>query len=138
MAEKYIERYNSFCKSLDSLKKVKDRDISDEFVLSGAVNKFSLTFDISWKVMKDIVIKYHQMLDIATGSPRENLRAAASVQLISDDAWMDMLHDRNDLTHDYDGELAKEKVQVIIDRYIPLFEEFQKKALFYIEEMQKE
>ena len=138
MAEKYMERYNSFCKSLASLEKARGRDLTDEFVISGTINKFSLTFDISWKVMKDIIIKYHQILDIAAGSPRENLRAASSVQLISDDAWMEMLRDRNELTHDYDGEMAKIKVSVIIEKYIPLFEEFRDKAGEYMRKMGKQ
>lgn len=37
MEKKYINRCNSFCSSLDSLKRVEGRDITDEFVLSGAM-----------------------------------------------------------------------------------------------------
>ncbi|MCM1282767.1 MAG: nucleotidyltransferase substrate binding protein [Muribaculaceae bacterium] len=61
------------------------------FVLSGTVQKYNLTFDISWKVMKDIIVKYHKKSDFAAGSPREVLRAAHSVDLIDNDIWMEML-----------------------------------------------
>ena len=132
MARKYIERYQSFCDSLEGLKRARERDANDEFVLSGTIQKFSLTFDISWKVMKDIIIKYHGLNDFATGSPRETLRAAASVRLIEDDTWMDMLEDRNELTHDYDGQLAKEKFSKIINSYIPLFEKLKENARQFI------
>lgn len=128
MDRKYIERYQSFCASLKSLSEAESRDLSDDFVLSGTVQKFSLTFDISWKVMKDIIVKYHKINDFATGSPRETLRIAASVKLIGDDRWMNMLGDRNELTHDYDGTLAKEKVHMIVEEYIPLFEQFREIA----------
>ena len=57
MVSKFTNRYASFCNSLDSLTKAKTRNPEDEFVLSGTVQKFSLTFDISWKVMKDIIVK---------------------------------------------------------------------------------
>ena len=122
MAKKYIERYNSFKDSLSSLEKLKERDITDDFVISGAVQKFSLTFDISWKVMKDIITNYHGLSDFATGSPRETLKAAKSVGLIKDDIWLDMLFDRNNLVHDYDD--------------IPVFEEFNESAGKIIKMMQ--
>ncbi len=128
MDRKYIERYESLCASLESLMGARDRDLSDEFVLSGTVQKFFLTFDIAWKVLKDIIVKYHQINDFATGSPRETLRIAFSVKLIDDDRWMNMLGDRNELTHDYDGTMAKEKVEAIVGEYIPLFVEFRNKA----------
>lgn len=135
MAEKYIERFQSFSRSLQGLEKVKGRDLTDDFVLSGTVQKFALTFDIAWKVMKDILIKYHGINDFATGSPRETLRTAASVKLISDDKWMSMLADRNDLSHDYDGALAARKINIIINDYIPLFEEFGKIAGEYMDKI---
>lgn len=136
MAKKYIERYNSFKDSLSSLEKLKERDITDDFVISGAVQKFSLTFDISWKVMKDIITNYHGLSDFATGSPRETLKAAKSVGLIKDDIWLDMLFDRNNLVHDYEGLLANACVVKIRDIYIPVFEEFNESAGKIIKMMQ--
>ena len=46
--------------------------------------------------------------------------------MISDDIWMDMLRDRHDLTHDYDGEIVKSVCTRLIDSYLALFEAFQK------------
>lgn len=122
MESRSINRYNSFLRSLNNLKTVRTRDLSDDFVISGTVQKFNLTFDIAWKVMKDIVINHYKVLDFATGSPRETLRIAASVKLIDDDTWMTMLDDRNAFAHDYDGLLAKEGVNRIINDYIPLLD----------------
>ncbi len=124
MEEKFTNRYRSFCDSFDGLKQALFRDPADDFVLSGTIQKFNLTFDISWKVMKDILVKYYKVLDFATGSPRDTLRAAYSVGLISDDAWMQMLDMRNELAHDYDGSLAKISFHTIVEEYIPLFEAF--------------
>lgn len=135
MAGKFINRYQSFCISLASLEQAKYRDPSDDFVLSGTIQKFSLTFDISWKVMKDILVKYHGLTNFATGSPRETLRTAKSVGLISDDIWLDMLEDRNELVYDYDGSLAADSFQRIITRYIDTFTAFQSIAAEYIEKI---
>ena len=103
MENKFINRYNTFCKSLQNLEKSKTADPKAAFVLEGTVLNFSLTFDISWKVMKDILIKKLGILDFAIGSPRETLQQAFTNKLIQDDRWLQMLRLRNRLAHDYDG-----------------------------------
>lgn len=133
MDAKFINRYNSFCSSLAALEKAPMRDPEDEFVLSGTVQKFSLTFDIAWKVMKDIIVKYHKIQTFATGSPRETLRTAYSVHLITDDAWMVMLNMRNELSHDYDGSMAGACFHTIINDFLPLFQQFRTVAGDYME-----
>ena len=57
MDEKFNRRFLSFCNSLASLSEARQRDLSDSFVLSGTSVKFSITFDLAWKVMKDILIQ---------------------------------------------------------------------------------
>lgn len=121
MADKYINRYHSFCSSLNNLKKSVTADPSMDFVLEGTVQNFNLTFDISWKVMKDILIKKMEILDFAIGSPREVLQTAFANGLIGDDVWLKMLRTRNCLAYDYDGEIAKESFYMIISDYYKAF-----------------
>lgn len=59
MDEKFIRRFESFRNSLDSLAEAKQRDLSDSFVLSGTSAKFSITFDLAWKIVKDILVQYY-------------------------------------------------------------------------------
>ena len=99
--------------------------MSDSFVLSGTSAKFSITFDLAWKTMKDILIEYYAITDFVAGSPREVLKKAFQVGMITGDVWMQMLEVRNRLTHDYDGEIVKEHCRTIIDVYIGKLEEFQ-------------
>ena len=124
MESKFINRYHTFCKSLKNLEKSKSADPRADFVLEGTVLNFNLTFDISWKVMKDILVKQLGILDFAVGSPRETLQQAFVNKIIDDDHWMQMLRVRNQLAHDYDGTFASEKLQDIIKIYYPLFEKF--------------
>lgn len=133
MENKFINRYNTFCKSLQNLKKSRSADVEQEFVLEGTVLNFSLTFDISWKVMKDILVKKMGILDFAIGSPRETLQQAFQNKIIEDDRWLQMLRTRNQLAHDYDGTFAKEKFQEIIEIYYPLFEQLKDKIQKYYE-----
>ena len=118
MDEKFSKRWESFQRSLDALAEARHRDMSDSFVLSETSAKFSITFDLSEKVMKDILVQYYAMTDFVSGSPREVLRKAYKAELISDDIWMEMLKIRNQLAHDYDGVIVKEYFQKIIGEYI--------------------
>lgn len=131
MESKFINRYRTFCKSLKNLEKSLDADPKADFVLEGTVLNFNLTFDISWKVMKDILIKKLEILGFAVGSPRETLQQAFTNRIIDDDRWLEMLRARNQLTHDYDGTFAAEKFQDIIQVYYPLFEKFRESAEKY-------
>ena len=125
MDEKFNRRFMSFCNSLDALAEARQRDLSDSFVLSGTSAKFSITFDLSWKVMKDILVQYYAITGFVAGSPREVLRESYKATLISDESWMEMLKVRNELAHDYDCEIVKEHCNTIVKEYIDLFYEFE-------------
>ena len=128
MDTKFEKRWESLQKSLSSLAEARTRDLEDSFVLSGTSVKFSITFDLAWKVMKDILVQYYAMTDFVSGSPREVLRAAFRAQLISDDRWMDMLQVRDLLSHDYDGVIVRTHCDVIVQEYIGLLEEFRRRV----------
>lgn len=125
MDEKFNRRFLSFCNSLDALSEARQRDLSDSFVLSGTSAKFSITFDLAWKVMKDILVQYYAITGFVTGSPREVLREAYKANLISDDDWLEMLKVRNELAHDYDCEIVKTHCDKIVKTYIDLFYDFE-------------
>ena len=131
MDEKFNRRFTSFCNSLDALSEAKNRDFSDSFVLSGTSAKFSITFDLAWKVMKDILVKQLGITDFAIGSPRAVLQAAFTNGLIRDDVWMKMLKTRNLLAHDYDGTIAERKFDIIISDYYDAFTEFKNTVTKY-------
>ena len=126
MDEKFIRRFESFRNSLDSLAEAKQRDLSDSFVLSGTSAKFSITFDLAWKVMKDILVQYYAITGFVTGSPREVLRESFKANLITGDEWMDMLKVRNQLAYDYDGVIVKEHCGTIVHVYIDKLYDFKK------------
>lgn len=124
MDAKCRKRFNSYKKSLASLAEARERDMGDSFVLSGTSAKFSITFDLAWKVMKDILVQHYAIIDFVAGSPREVLRAAFRAKLIEDEVWMEMLKVRNQLAHDYDGQIVEKYCEDIVKVYIGRLEEF--------------
>lgn len=134
MKNKSINRYTSFCRSLVNLKKSRDKNPEDDMVLEATVQRFNLSFDLSWKVMKDVLTECMGILDFATGSPRETLQTAFTNGIISDDVWLQMLRVRNRLAHDYDGEIAMAEFDKIVGKFYEAllgFEESIKK--YYME-----
>ena len=127
MQKSYTKRFKYFKKSLENLSKAKDEDKSNVFILSGTIMIFNLTFDLAWKVLREVLKEEYGIIDFPSGSPKETLKKAASVNLISSESWLDMLVDRNDLTHDYDYDLAQEKYNNIINNYIPIFKSLENK-----------
>ncbi|MGN0242154.1 MAG: HI0074 family nucleotidyltransferase substrate-binding subunit [Candidatus Weimeria sp.] len=127
MAYRFEKRFNSFKKSLESLKSARDRDWTDDFVLSGTGAIFCITFELAWKTVKDIMIEYYGIDDFVTGSPKDTLRRAFKIGLIDDDRWLKMSNLRNEISHDYDLDLVEESMPVITGEYVSLFEKLVKK-----------
>ena len=128
MDEKCRKRFDSYKKSLASLAEARARDMRDSFVLSGTSAKFSITFDLAWKVMKDILVQHYAIIDFVAGSPREVLRAAFRAKLIDDEIWMEMLKVCNQLAHDYDGQIVEKYCEDIVKVYIGRLEDFREVA----------
>ena len=133
MESKYLNRFRSLQKSLKNLKLSLGNSKDDLFVLPATVRNYSLTFDLAWKVMKELAVHEFGILDFATGSPRETLKTAFSVGLIDDDRWMEMLKVRNTLAHDYDGEVANRYFEKIVGEYLNLIDKFVTRAQQYYE-----
>lgn len=128
MDEKFTRRFESFRNSLDALAEARERDMTDSFVLSGTSAKFSITFDLAWKVMKDILVQHYAIIGFVSSSPREVLKEAFKAGMICDDVWMEMLKVRNQLAHDYESTIVKSCCQTIVGVYIDKMYEFREKV----------
>ena len=117
-----MKKFDNFSSNLQVLQKAEQEDLENEFIISGIIDKFFIQFELSWKVLKE-VLRYEGENAANSGSPREILKAAYEVyDFIDEDIWLDMLKSRNDMTHIYDGDAAKRLVDNILHRHIPEFE----------------
>jgi nucleotidyltransferase substrate binding protein (TIGR01987 family) len=105
------------------LRRAKEQDLANEFIQAGVIDKFSLQFELGWKLLKDL-LRYEGVASAATGSPREILKAAYRYfTFIDDQIWLRMLTDRNTMAHIYDSGAARRLVTTIIEEYIPAFDD---------------
>ncbi len=116
-----MEKFEIFSSNLEVLKKAKYEDLDNEFIISGIIDKFFIQFELSWKVLKEL-LRYEGKSIANPGSPREIIKAAYAIyDYLDEEIWLEMLRVRNDMTHIYNGEAAKQMVSLILERYIPAF-----------------
>lgn len=116
-----MRKYENYAAALEVLSGASGQDLENEFIRSGVIDKFSLQFELGWKLLKRL-LAHEGVAVAATGSPREIVKAASRYYgFIDEETWLAMLRDRNNSAHIYDGEAAAALVRTIIDRYIPEF-----------------
>ena len=125
---RWEQRLDSYHKALARLAEIvgasKKRELN-EFERDGLVQRFEFTHELSWKLMK--AYAEYQGFD-GIGGSRDATRKAFEMSLISDgQSWMDMIKSRNETSHNYDGSMADDVVDSIINRFYPLLADFYQK-----------
>lgn len=125
---RWEQRLDSYHKALARLAEIvgasKKRALN-EFERDGLVQRFEFTHELSWKLMK--AYAEYQGFD-GIGGSRDATRKAFEMSLISDgQSWMNMIKSRNETSHNYDGSMADDVVDSIINRFYPLLAEFYQK-----------
>ena len=113
---RWEQRLESYHKALSRLAEIvnasKLRALND-FERDGLVQRFELTHELSWKLMK--AYAEYQGYD-GIGGSRDATRKAFEMNLIPDgQIWMDMIKSRNDISHNYDDEIATDVVDNILN-----------------------
>lgn len=120
-----MKKYENYCKHLHVLEKAAEQDLGNEFILSGIIDKFFIQFELGWKLLKEL-LKYEGKAVAATGSPRAIIKEAyITYNFLQEDIWLEMLENRNDLAHIYDGGKARELADIIIGKYVPEFQKME-------------
>ena len=117
MSKKLNERKEDFFNALNRLEEALKKDISDDIIVDGIIQRFEFTFEQSWKVMK-LYLEDQGILDEAL-APRSTIRCAYKHKMISNgDIWIEMMLDRNRTYHMYDEKTALNIVKLIKEKYI--------------------
>ncbi|MEW9676266.1 nucleotidyltransferase substrate binding protein [Lentibacillus sp. L22] len=113
---RWRQRFENFERSFKLLNKYATQSVETELEWAGVIQFFEMTFELSWKVLKD----YLEAQGYVVKSPREAIKQAYQIDLIDDGhVWMDALSKRNLMTHTYDEQMAKEFVDEIANVFLP-------------------
>ena len=114
---RWKQRFNNLSRAYNQLKNANDRfDELSTLEKEGLVQRFEYTFELSWKTLKDFL----ESKGVATQFPREAIKEAfASGVLAGGEAWIDMLDNRNLMSHTYQEDVFREVVDKIHRIYFP-------------------
>lgn len=83
----------------------------------GVVQRFEYTFELAWKTLKDYLVHNGVAFDQIT--PRSVIKQAFAAKIIDDgQTWIDMLEQRNLMSHTYDNEKLDTVFRAISGRYV--------------------
>lgn len=88
-----MRKYENYSSALLALERADGQDLTNEFIQSGVIDKFSMQFELGWKLLKKL-LAYEGESIAATGSPRDIIKAAFATF-----AFVDCGHDQR-LRHD--------------------------------------
>lgn len=131
---RWKQRLENYKKALDKLSEAVEF-VSDESNLSGTaitniskaglIQCYEFTMELAWNVMKDYLTE--DGVKNLSGS-KDAIRNSFSYGLIEDgQLWIDMLGDRNLVSHTYNEGVANNLANDIIHKYYSLFVKFGKK-----------
>ena len=124
-----MKNYENFCSSLGNMKDIYNyEEPYDNVVLTGLVGLYEITFEQSWKMMKEI-LQNHGYEEGATGSPKIILKTAYKAGMIKDEElWLRALQARNNVTHSYNQKIALGIVSEAKNEFYKMFVELKEEV----------
>jgi nucleotidyltransferase substrate binding protein (TIGR01987 family) len=84
----------------------------------GVIQRFEYTFELAWKTVKDYLENAGVVFEEAT--PRKVLKSAYASGFLSEgQVWIDMLDQRNLLSHTYDRKDFEDATMAVFSKYLP-------------------
>ena len=117
-------RLHNFSRALrrlqDALKE--GAEALNELEQEGVIQRFEYTFELAWNTLKDRL--EHDGIVLSPVTPRAVIRRAFQAKLISEgERWIDMLGDRNRMSHTYDSDTFDAIIKAIDEAYLDRLDE---------------
>ena len=116
-SEKYTYKLITYRKSVSGFVASLDIDLGQfnpeitDVIKNGQIQKFEICVELTWKILKLYLDEIHG-LDVR--SPKETIKEVFLVELVNETEYeflLDMLRDRNRLSHEYKEEYFEEIIQ---------------------------
>ena len=121
-----MKKFENFCKAVKNLEEGAEKEDYSTLEETGLVAMFEICYEQTWKVLK-AVLKKEGYREAKTGSPRQIFKTAYSAGILpEEEVWLEILEDRNILSHVYDADKAKVTVEKIKQKYLPAFQNLKK------------
>jgi nucleotidyltransferase substrate binding protein (TIGR01987 family) len=120
---RWKQRFQNFRRAFGLLREAleaKDLDEYSDLEREGIVQRFEYTFELGWKTFKDYL--EFSGINLTEVTPRKVIKECAAVNIfdeagIDSEVFLEMMLDRNALSHTYDFEQFKQVIVKIKERY---------------------
>jgi len=120
---RWRQRFQNFQSAFRLLEEAISIDGPSEVERAGLIQFFEMTFELSWKLLKD----YMEEEGFTVKTPRQVIKQAFQSEFITDGhVWIDALADRNLIVHTYQEETARKIEQKIRQEYFPILRDLNK------------
>lgn len=115
--EKIQQSLTNLDRALTRLREALDEPSSNSLVIDGTIQRFEFVIELFWKAFKRILDRE----GIQVSTPRESIKQAYQIGWIEDEeAWLEMLRDRNETSHVYDEATARRIYESIKRNFVAL------------------
>jgi len=121
---RWKQRLENFERAFLLLKEAFEKNPSEmsDLEKEGTVQRFEYSFELAWKTLKDYLVYSGVTFDQIT--PRSVIKQAFAAKIIKDgQTWMDMLEQRNLMSHTYDSKTFEAVFSNISQDYIVALEQ---------------
>ncbi len=118
---RWKQQLSNFQKAIFLLEEIPDLDLERLSFLEkeGVIQRFEFTLELAWKTLKD-KMEFDGLI-LNKISPKMVLKEAFKNKYVDDiELWLEMINDRNLLSHTYDSDVIMEIVPDIQKKYTPL------------------
>jgi len=119
-------RFNNFKRAIGLLGEALESgpDVLSDLEKEGVIQRFEYSFELAWKTMKDFL--EDGGVEIVPLTPRQVIKESYAARVIEDgQVWINMLDQRNLLSHTYDHEVFVDAVIAISSVYLSVLKELE-------------
>ena len=117
---RWKQRFQNFKQAFCRLQEAINQEDLNELERNGLIQRFEFTIELAWKVMKDFL---EEKGFAFKPSPKDTFRQAQEARYIDyAQSLIDALNIRNELSHDYDGELFRLSEEELRNDIFPAIE----------------
>ena len=116
---RWKQRFQNFDRAFGLLCRAMEHgpDALNDLEKEGVIQRFEYCFELAWKTIKDYLEE--SGLIFATVTPRQVLKEAFAAKILIDgQVWVEMLDQRNLLSHTYSPAVFEKAVEAIHSRYL--------------------
>ncbi|SFX25253.1 nucleotidyltransferase substrate binding protein [Marinospirillum alkaliphilum] len=124
MDVRWKQRFSNFSRAFNLLRSALELDAASlsQLEKEGIIQRFEYTFELAWKVLKYKMEADGLVLDQI--SPKSIIRQAYSAKYLDQaELWLQMIGDRNLMSHTYDFTKFEAVIQTLRQDYLPALED---------------